>query len=261
MNKRIFILIFCALIVFGLVGYIFFTKNAHGNTEPLSSSLSDLEANISNDLSDSFEDNAPIPPTKAESLGLPNPPDLDITEWNLILVNSTHTIDASFAPETGTAHSRTSSCEQDARICDSLNQLALDGETAGLPIYLSSGYRSYAQQDANLKRKLNEGMPYEKAITIVAPPGSSEHQTGLCCDITDVYHPLKSPSELEQTPTYQWLYEHCAEYGFILRYPKDKTDITGIIYEPWHFRYVGTAAATYIMKNRLCLEEFLSLYD
>ena len=68
-------------------------------------------------------------------------------------------------------------------------------------------------------------------------------------------------SELENTELYQWLSAHCHEYGFIVRYPKDKEEVTGIIYEPWHFRYVGVEAATYIMENGLCLEEFIALYQ
>ena len=64
----------------------------------------------------------------------------------------------------------------------------------------------------------------------------------------------------ESTATQQWLMAHCTEYGFILRYPADKQDITGVMYEPWHFRYVGKEAAAYIMENGLCLEEFLDLY-
>ena len=101
------------------------------------------------------------------------------------------------------------------------------------------------------------------AATIVARPGTSEHQSGLVCDITDWYRELKDAS-LEQTETYQWLKDHCAEYGFVVRYPADKSgsadSITGIIYEPWHFRYVGVEPATYMMENNLCLEEFLALY-
>ena len=64
----------------------------------------------------------------------------------------------------------------------------------------------------------------------------------------------------EKTALYQWMYAHCQDYGFILRYPADKQDITGVMYEPWHFRYVGKEAAAYIMGNGLCLEEFLDLY-
>ena len=97
------------------------------------------------------------------------------------------------------------------------------------------------------------------AARIVNRPGTSEHQLGLCADITDKFYEVKT-KELEKTALYQWMYAHCQNYGFILRYPADKQDITGVMYEPWHFRYVGKEAAAYIMGNGLCLEEFLDLY-
>ena len=128
----------------------------------------------------------------------------------------------------------------------------------GLSVYLSSGYRDYATQNYLYQRKVGQ-YGEEVAKTIVAPPGTSEHQTGLACDITDHYYEFKD-SSLENTALYQWMSQHCQEYGFIVRFPKGKEDITGIIYEPWHFRYVGVEAATYIMENDLCLEEFLELY-
>ena len=98
------------------------------------------------------------------------------------------------------------------------------------------------------------------ARELVAYPGTSEHQLGLALDLVDARH-VKLDSSQENTKAYKWLYEHCAEYGFIVRYPNGKTDITGIIYEPWHFRYVGVEAATYMVEHNLCLEEFVALYQ
>ena len=92
---------------------------------------------------------------------------------------------------------------------------------------------------------------------MVAVPGTSEHQLGLALDLVDARH-VKLDESQENTDAYKWLSKHCAEYGFIVRYPNGKTDITGIIYEPWHFRYVGVEAATYIMENGITLEEYLS---
>ena len=91
------------------------------------------------------------------------------------------------------------------------------------------------------------------------PAGCSEHQLALCCDITDRYYEIKNAS-IEQTATFQWLKEHCAEYGFVQRFPSGKEDITGVMFEPWHFRYVGAEAAQYMTENQLTLEEFLQLY-
>ncbi len=208
------------------------------------------------------------PAGRAAALGLPAPPDVDITSWELMLVNAAHKLDSSYAPPTVVQVSD-SKCPQDSRIEEALLNFKAAAEAEGLSVYLSSGYRSYSEQSANLQRKLNQGYDYATAITIVAEPGTSEHQTGLACDITDRYYELKDFS-LENTELFQWMSAHCQEYGFIVRYPKDKSgndttpaaqSVTGIIYEPWHFRYVGVEAATYIMENGLCLEEFVALYE
>ena len=96
----------------------------------------------------------------------------------------------------------------------------------------------------------------EQAATMVALPGTSEHQLGLAVDIVDSEYQILESSQ-ENTPVQRWLMEHCWEYGFILRYPKEKTQLTGIIYEPWHYRYVGKEAAKEIMNAGICLEEYL----
>lgn len=147
----------------------------------------------------------------------------------------------------------------DERAVEYLKKFISDGREQGIPIYLSSTYRSYAIQKMLYEKKV-EQYGEEEAKTIVLPPGTSEHQTGLCADITDVYREFKT-KKLENTDTFKWLYENCDKYGFILRYPKDKEDITKVIYEPWHFRYVGEAAAKYIKEHNLCLEEFLLLLN
>ena len=111
---------------------------------------------------------------------------------------------------------------------------------------------------------LNQGLSGEEARTEagfwVAVPGCSEHQMGLAVDIVDASWPELDQSQ-EQTAVQQWLMAHCAEYGFILRYPVDKSEITGIGYEPWHYRYVGKRNAGNIMDSGLCLEEYLDLLE
>lgn len=90
----------------------------------------------------------------------------------------------------------------------------------------------------------------------MVPAGTSEHQLGLAADIVAAdYQVLEE--EQENTPEQQWLMAHCQEYGFILRYPRDKQGLTGVGYEPWHYRYVGVEAAQEIMSQGLCLEEYL----
>ena len=86
-------------------------------------------------------------------------------------------------------------------------------------------------------------------------PGTSEHETGLAVDIVDKSYQILDRKQ-EQTPVQQWLMDHCAAYGFILRYPTDKSALTGIGYEPWHYRYVGREAAAAIMEQGICLEEY-----
>ena len=90
----------------------------------------------------------------------------------------------------------------------------------------------------------------------VARSGTSEHQTGLAVDIVDMSYQILDKKQ-ESTPVQKWLMVHCAEYGFILCYPTDKSALTGINYEPWHYRYVGAEAAKEIMESGLCLEEYL----
>ena len=147
----------------------------------------------------------------------------------------------------------------DVRIIEPMEEMVKAARAEGLSVLLSSGYRSYATQTWLFNRKAAE-YGETVAATIVARPGTSEHQTGLCCDITDHYYEMKDAS-LENTEMYQWMSRHCDEYGFIVRFPKGREDITGIIYEPWHFRYVGKEAAAYIMEHDLTLEEFLELYQ
>ena len=224
-----------------------------------------------------LSESAQIAAKNAEALGLPAPPDIDVTEWQYMLVNSSNPLDPQdYEPENLAYLNMTASetdiqtsyndqrCAVDARIAQALLDFALGCKDAGLPVYLSSGYRSYADQNYLYQRKISQGYSEDVAKTIVAYPGTSEHQTGLSCDITDYYRETKD-SSLAATETYQWLCEHCAEYGFVVRYPEDKSgsadSITGIIYEPWHFRYVGQEAAEYMMDNNLCLEEFLALYE
>ena len=206
------------------------------------------------------------PEGRAAALGLPTPPDVDVSSWEFILANSANSIETYAPPSIETLEGQ----QFDSRIIEPMKAFIAAARAEGLSVFLSSGYRDYATQQYLYNRKIGQGYTPEQAATIVAPPGTSEHQTGLVCDITDQYCDPKDWTVLEKTALYQWMSEHCQEYGFIVRYPKNKsglnadearTSITGIIYEPWHFRYVGKEAAAYIMENEICLEEFLALYE
>lgn len=131
-------------------------------------------------------------------------------------------------------------------------------------VAIVSGYRRNSTQITLYNRKVNyyldQGLsPAEarkEAGKVVAMPGTSEHELGLAVDLVDnTYYGLDEAQE--NTDTQKWLMEHCWEYGFILRYPNNKSDKTGIIYEPWHYRYVGKEVAKELQKSGLCLEEYL----
>lgn len=130
----------------------------------------------------------------------------------------------------------------------------------GIYLYAVSGYRSYNRQLAVFKNEMaNSGKA--KAQQAVATPGQSEHQTGLAMDISGKSVQFLLTESFENTKEGQWLAKHAHEYGFILRYPKGKENITGYQYEPWHFRYVGVKAANIIYKNGWTLEEFYQNYE
>lgn len=125
----------------------------------------------------------------------------------------------------------------------------------GITLYLKSAYRSYQTQKTMYYNRLESNNGRDDGW--VSKPGASDHQTGLGCDIVPRSWRDKSMNEkMAQEKECVWMAENCYRFGFILRYPEDKEDITQINYEPWHLRYVGNPAATYIMTNGLCLEEF-----
>ena len=126
----------------------------------------------------------------------------------------------------------------------------------GYNLYLKSAYRSWKTQNTMYKNRLKKNKGKDDGW--VSKAGASDHQTGLGCDVIPRSW-IKAEgmnSKMAKEPECQWMAEHCKEYGFIVRYPEDKEDITEIHYEPWHMRFVGIPAATYIMDNGLCLEEF-----
>ena len=130
-----------------------------------------------------------------------------------------------------------------------------DAKKCGFDFDISSGYRSYSYQEKVLRHYIEEeGL--EEALAHVAPPGASEHQTGLAIDYFFVRGEEYHYDIKEDDPEYIWLKENAHKFGFIIRYPKEKESITGYIYEPWHLRYVGEHAK-YIHNNDLTLEEYI----
>lgn len=127
-----------------------------------------------------------------------------------------------------------------------------DAAKEGLKIYISSGYRSYKRQ-AYLHEKYSKRDGEEKADTYSARAGYSEHQTGLCIDLNSI------SDSFSDTPEAKWVADHAHEYGFIVRFPEGKEELTGYKYESWHLRYIGIEKATEVYQSGLCLEEFLGI--
>lgn len=186
----------------------------------------------------------------------------------LILINQTHPLGSDYIPSdlvdiTDTRKDGRAKQKMRLYAAKSLEALFIEMRAAGFTdVSVTSGYRSYAYQQSLLNNEIALLKPTygsraeEQAKKQVAVPGTSEHQSGLCIDM----HNLSSASQaFESQNAYKWLYSNCAKFGFILRFPKDKTDITGIIYEPWHYRYVGRYHAQKIMSQGLCLEEYMEL--
>ncbi len=140
---------------------------------------------------------------------------------------------------------------------DALTELFTEAKNAGIELFAVSGYRSYNRQQILFEAETNR-VGRDKAIKVVAIPGSSEHQSGLAMDITSRSINFNLDESYADTKEGKWLAENAHRFGFILRYPKGKESITNYIYEPWHFRYVGVKAAKVIYEHNWTLEEYFT---
>ncbi len=180
--------------------------------------------------------------------------------WNLILVNRNSYIPDDYKVEL----TELSNGEKvDSRIYPELQEMFNDARAQGYGLFVREGYRTQEEQQQLLNEKIeayeNEGKSKSEAKKLaeqwVAIPGTSEHQLGIAVDINA--DTTKSSSD----DVYSWLAENAHKYGFIKRYPSDKTDITGVINEPWHYRYVGKEAALEIYSQGMCLEEYIDTLE
>ncbi|MDE5909284.1 MAG: M15 family metallopeptidase [Lachnospiraceae bacterium] len=194
-------------------------------------------------------------------------PSFNEDDWKLVLINKQHPIPEDYTFTLGPIKTIKGTMKCDERIIEELLAMMYAASEDGVNLAICSPYRDFAWQEVLFNRKIkaymNKGMSYMEAYKIssqaVTVPGASEHQIGLAIDIvSDTYVTLDEG--FADTSAGKWLAEHCAEYGFILRYPAGKEYITSIEFEPWHFRYVGKEAATIIMEEELCLEEFWDKY-
>ena len=185
------------------------------------------------------------------------PKEREITDWRLTLVNSENLLPADFEVElTDIDETR----QFDARAIDDLNKMMNAMRKSGITnVWVQSSYRSVARQkelyDDSVNKYMKQGKTRAQAEKLteklINKPGSSEHNLGLAVDFNEV------ETEFKDTKGYKWLLKNAENYGFILRYPEEKVSITGISYEPWHWRYVGKEHAIQINKLNMCLEEYI----
>ena len=183
-------------------------------------------------------------------------------DWRFILVNPWYILPEEYNEVVTSSLPNGESV--DSRCYADLMQMLADCTSAGGNPVVCSSYRPHMKQvalfDQQVESLVSAGRTREEAEaeagTVVALPGTSEHEIGLAVDICDYDYQNLDDAQAD-TPTQKWLMEHSWEYGFILRYPVNKSNITGIIYEPWHYRYVGKEAAREITEKGICLEEYL----
>ena len=187
--------------------------------------------------------------------------DSSTSDWELLLVNKNHNVPEGYSVELEEAEE---GHQVDRRIAKSLKQMLSDARKEGLSPIICSSYRTNEKQQKLYNNKVKEykrwGCSSEEAEELasywVAIPGTGEHETGLAVDIVSRDYQILDEKQ-EQTDVQKWLIENSYKYGFALRYPTDKKDITMINYEPWHYRYVGIDNATYMKEHDMCLEEYI----
>lgn len=178
--------------------------------------------------------------------------------WETTLVNLQYRLPEGYEPTLAPAVEG-SSVQLDRRVAPHYAAMYAAAKADGCILTPYSGYRSYAHQQENFNRRvasfveqgLSEADAKAKTQTRILPPGCSEHNMGFAMDV------VSASADFVETKEFKWLTEHAYAYGFILRYPENKTDITGVMYEPWHWRYVGEKAAKEIFQSGQCLEEYL----
>lgn len=187
--------------------------------------------------------------------------DSNTSDWELLLVNKDNKIPEGYSvelEEVETTH------KIDKRVAEALKQMLSDARKEGLSPIICSSYRTSKKQTQLYNNKVKEykrfGYSSDEAENLasywVAIPGTGEHETGLAVDIVSKKYQILDEKQ-EETDVQKWLMENSYKYGFTLRYPTDKKEITMINYEPWHYRYVGIDNATYMKEHDMCLEEYI----
>ena len=278
-RNRIIFAILClallALIVFGMVKLVgLFTKDKDSSSGSTSSSTSISVSGDSTSGPASGSESGSTSSPESGSASTSEPASATGTaattgggdaDWLLTLVNNNVKLPDGWEETLEIKVADTSTGKELATVAaDAFINMKNAAAAEGIDLMLCSGYRSVEYQqslfDAEKQKWLDKGNSeeeaYNQAKTVVAVPGYSEHNSGLAADIVTPKH-QNLDEAFGKTDAAKWLFEHAPEYGFILRYPENKQAITGIIYEPWHYRYVGVENAKAITASGLCLEEYL----
>ena len=211
-----------------------------------------------------FPEEAPPPPVRTLEHAIPPQPEPEPAapaDWKLTLVSPEHPLPEDYAV---TLTRLKNGQAVDERCYPALQEMMDACRAEGLEPLICSSYRTWEKQTRLFENKVARfaggGLSPEaaraEAARVVAVPGTSEHHLGLAVDIVDSAYQLLDDAQAD-TPVQQWLMAHAWEYGFVLRYPREKEDVTGIVWEPWHYRYVGKEAAEEMTAQQLCLEEYL----
>lgn len=287
MNKpgKIFSAIFAGIIIFSAGGFIAFLRSNNSNAEETIVISQEGEINEQRTVDEETTENKNTVPTinepaKSTKVALttkpsgskttknnyeysyagfnPEPAVIDSAKWNLLLVNRNFILPEDFTVTLANVAPGYDT-QMDARAAGYYTKMFNAAKEEDITLVPISGHRRISTQKTNFENKikyyLNEGddkvTATQKAAQSILPPGCSEHNAGLAMDLCQINEVFENTSE------FKWLLKNAAEYGFILRYPKDKTKITEIIYEPWHWRYVGVEAAQSMQESGQCLEEYL----
>jgi len=212
-----------------------------------------------NNIDKSIEEVVEIINTNRDYEYYTNIQNTDMSLEDKIIVNKYYQLDSSYVPDNLVNVSLSyaySGVKISEHVYSAFKELAKAAKKEGHTIVISSGYRSYETQESIYnKRKDKKGKEYADAY--VAHPGHSEHQTGLAIDIADFKN---SSVDFSETASYQWMLDNAYKYGFILRYPKDKENITGYNFESWHYRYVGYEIAKDIHELGITYDEYYTYY-
>ena len=258
-RKGSFFLLFAAVLVIAAAASVLFVTALQDGelvvaAKPASSQAESVgEQEPSRPASSALESSAPA--SSALESSAQEPELLLPQDRYLVLVNAEHKMPDSFVPDLADYDS----IQMDRQALEAYREMLEAAQEDGVNLWISSAYRSVELQAELFEREVEQnqeaGMPPEEAEAaaglLVQRPGYSEHATGLAIDFNGV------TTDFEDDEAYQWLLENAGTYGFVLRYPLDKVELTGIDYEPWHFRYVGPEYAEEMNRLGYCLEEYV----